>query len=318
MRYILSSVILLFTLQSYAQKITQRLDNSLTQTASLSRYTATLEKINGKWYREVFYYPESKIYVKGWYSDKECSIEDGEILRYYVNGQLSSKYTSINDKKEGLFLTYHDNGRTKDSAFLVNGHWKGITLTWDVDGKLIDSSNFDGNGNGGAVHWYDDGTIYSSGQWKNDTTKINRWTFYHRNGKIMATEDYEGGKKTSCNCYTDQGQELDKKLCEEKEANFKNESGEGAWMTFIMKNLNGNVPVKKKAPEGMYTVLIQFVVDKTGNIVDIKPLTKLGYGMEQEVVRVLKKSPDWIPARQYGRTVNAYRIQPVTFQVVKE
>lgn len=48
------------------------------------------------------------------------------------------------------------------------------------------------------------------------------------------------------------------------------------------------------------------------------PLTKYGYGMEQEVIRILKRSPKWIPAKQFGRAVSAYRIQPVTFQVTAE
>ena len=61
-----------------------------------------------------------------------------------------------------------------------------------------------------------------------------------------------------------------------------------------------------------------FVVDKEGNISDVRPLTKHGYGMEKEVVRVISKGPRWNPAVQDGRMVKAYRKQPITFQVVDE
>lgn len=94
--------------------------------------------------------------------------------------------------------------------------------------------------------------------------------------------------------------------------------GDKAWIRFLQLNLDAGVPAKKKAPVGVYTVVIQFVVDKDGNVSDIKPLTKHGYGMEEEVVKVLKKSSRWKPAVQDGRKVRAYRKQPVTFQVSEE
>jgi protein TonB len=40
--------------------------------------------------------------------------------------------------------------------------------------------------------------------------------------------------------------------------------------------------------------------------------------MEEEAMRVIKKGPNWTPAQQNGRFVNAYRRQPITFQVQEE
>jgi hypothetical protein len=37
--------------------------------------------------------------------------------------------------------------------------------------------------------------------------------------------------------------------------------------------------------------------------------------MEGEVVRLIKKGPQWKPASQGGRVVKAYRKQPVTFMI---
>lgn len=99
----------------------------------------------------------------------------------------------------------------------------------------------------------------------------------------------------------------------EIEASFK--GGESAWKKYLERNLNANAPGDNGAPEGTYTVYIQFVVSKDGTISDVKPLTNHGYGMENEAVRVIKKGPPWVPAIQHGRIVNAYRKQPLTFQV---
>ncbi len=97
----------------------------------------------------------------------------------------------------------------------------------------------------------------------------------------------------------------------ELEASFA--GGEPGWRNFLEKNLNPAVPVDNGAPCGKYLIVVQFVVDKEGRVSRIKPLTREGYGMEQEVVRIMNKSGLWNAAVQNGRKVNAYRKQPVTF-----
>ncbi len=94
--------------------------------------------------------------------------------------------------------------------------------------------------------------------------------------------------------------------------------GVQAWRSFLERTLNANIPVDNRAPSGSYTVIIQFVVNKNGEISDLKALTNHGYGMEKEVIRVLKKSPYWTPAMQNGKPVRAYRKQPVTFFISNE
>lgn len=105
------------------------------------------------------------------------------------------------------------------------------------------------------------------------------------------------------------------KIFDRVEAEASYPGGVNEWIRFLQKNLNAETPVNNNAPAGKFTVLVQFIVDKDGSISEIKPLTSLGYGMEQEVVRILKQSGKWTPAIQNGRPVKAYRKQPVTFQV---
>lgn len=95
------------------------------------------------------------------------------------------------------------------------------------------------------------------------------------------------------------------------EASFS--GGDNAWRNYLVRTLDAEIPNTHYVPPGTYTVIVQFVVDKTGAISDIKALTKHGYGMEEEVIRVITKGPKWAPAIQNGVTVKAYRKQPVTF-----
>lgn len=94
--------------------------------------------------------------------------------------------------------------------------------------------------------------------------------------------------------------------------------GDSKWRRYLETNCNGQVATDNGAPEGTYTTIIQFVVDKEGNISDVRPMTNHGYGMEEEAMRVIKKGPKWTPAIQNGRSVKAYRKQPITFQVLGE
>ncbi|MBN8667103.1 MAG: energy transducer TonB [Chitinophagales bacterium] len=102
----------------------------------------------------------------------------------------------------------------------------------------------------------------------------------------------------------------------EIEASFP--GGERAWANYLRKNLDPNVPVDNGAPAGTYTVTVQFIVDKQGNISDVRALSKHGFGMEDEAVKIIKKGPSWEPAVQNGRKVNAYRRQPITFVVEEQ
>lgn len=102
----------------------------------------------------------------------------------------------------------------------------------------------------------------------------------------------------------------------EIEASFP--GGDSKWRQYLERNANGQVATDNGAPEGTYTTVVQFVVDKEGNISDVRALTNHGYGMEEEAIRVIKKGPKWSPAVQNGRQVKAYRKQPITFRVESE
>jgi len=99
----------------------------------------------------------------------------------------------------------------------------------------------------------------------------------------------------------------------EIEASFP--GGDSKWKQYLERNCNGQIASDNGAPEGTYTTIVQFVVDKEGNISDVRALTNHGYGMEAEAMRVIKKGPQWKPAIQNGRQVKAYRKQPITFLV---
>ncbi|WP_008585261.1 energy transducer TonB [Niabella soli] len=101
----------------------------------------------------------------------------------------------------------------------------------------------------------------------------------------------------------------------EKDATYP--GGCQAWLDFLSSHVNADVPLLCGAKPGSYTVAIQFIVEPDGKVTHVKGLTHFGFGMEREVVRVIRKSKQWEPAMQNGRYVRAYRKQPMTFNIAE-
>ena len=74
------------------------------------------------------------------------------------------------------------------------------------------------------------------------------------------------------------------------------------------------------APAGNYTVRVQFIVDKEGNISNVSALDppKTCPSCGPEAVKVIKRGPKWEAAVQNGRNVIYQAIQHITFQVVDQ
>ena len=99
----------------------------------------------------------------------------------------------------------------------------------------------------------------------------------------------------------------------QKEAVFY--GGLEAWKRFLEQNLRSDVPTENGAAAGSYTVYVSFLVDKEGNISEVKAENDPGYGTAAEAVRVIRRGPKWIPAIQNGRNVIYRQKQSITFVV---
>lgn len=143
---------------------------------------------------------------------------------------------------------------------------------------------------------------------KNDESAINFYGDIAKNGVIVFEDArVENIKSDTLN--------PDNKIFEKVDVEASFPGGLPAWKQYLVRNLSGFNPAINGAPNGTYTVFIQFVVDKEGKISDVRSLTHYGYGMEEAAIRIIKKGPVWSPALLNGKKVKAYRKQPVTFVV---
>lgn len=88
--------------------------------------------------------------------------------------------------------------------------------------------------------------------------------------------------------------------------------GDSSWIQSLEKTLNQSIPYKNGAKAGKYIVSVLFVVDKEGNISDIRCINDpVGFGMEEQVLHAIKKKPKWLPSSQ-GVPVRPYRTSSST------
>lgn len=91
--------------------------------------------------------------------------------------------------------------------------------------------------------------------------------------------------------------------------------GADAWRRYLEKNLNANIPAKKGAPRGDYPVVLEFDVNKDGEISNITAQSKNGFGTEEEAIRIIRLGPKWVPAKKDGLSIASKVRQTITFRV---
>lgn len=91
--------------------------------------------------------------------------------------------------------------------------------------------------------------------------------------------------------------------------------GESKLYEFIRNNVVYPQFAMEEGIEGR--VMVQFVIEKDGRISNVKTVgNEIGYGLEREAIRVVKKMPKWKPAEQGGEKVRMKFTLPILFKVM--
>ena len=78
--------------------------------------------------------------------------------------------------------------------------------------------------------------------------------------------------------------------------------GMGAYQQYLRKNLQ--YPPAAKAARVSGKVFATFIIRSDGRLTDVQILKGLGYGCDEEAVRIVSAMPNWQPGQQSGRPVN--------------
>ena len=242
---------------------------------------------------------------------KPTSKENASYYTHFVKEDTLYKCTSYYAKSNQVYgkSTYADTLFSKGKA-------RGKMLLYYEGGSLKDSSLFSNNGilqyNYG---YYENGVLSLREINPTDCDKIiiDR---YYQNGELWVHEYFDtSSRKIIIQGYDETGK-LNPNFIYQKEALFPD--GKEGWKSYLQKNLNTCVPQSNGACVGNYKVIVDFKVDKAGNIIDVVTENDPGFGTKEEAIRVISSSPKWEPAIQYNKPVIYRAKQPITFNVTKK
>lgn len=89
--------------------------------------------------------------------------------------------------------------------------------------------------------------------------------------------------------------------------------GKSGLKRYFRKNYTYPQAARESGVEG--TVFIRFVVKEDGSISDIAVLKGLGFGCDDEAIRLVRKMPKWIPGEHNGKRVAVYKTMPIGFKL---
>lgn len=89
--------------------------------------------------------------------------------------------------------------------------------------------------------------------------------------------------------------------------------GQAALMQYLAKNIKYPTIAQENGTQGR--VIVQFVVNKDGSIVDAKVVRSVDPYLDKEALRVINTMPKWKPGMQRGKPVRVKFTVPVMFRL---
>ncbi len=264
--------------------------NPTTKAASV--FTGTGNPENGLIKFVCYHNQTNHVVIEAYFTDSVLSTYQGPYRSYFSNSKLESEGNYNNGLQEGIWKKWDSSGHLVDSTMYVHGvKIIASTFGYDEKGRLRSFDVFDIKNNKEQKFVYNDsGNVASEINFTGNTGIIR----YYREGKIKLDTVYSK---------------------EEIDASFP--GGERQWNLFIKLKIEQKID-KLTRDNRSGTCRVRFIVDKEGNVSNVEALTMKGSVLAEVVVNAIKSGPKWNPAMQYGRPVNAYREQPVTFTISEQ
>jgi len=267
--------------------------------------------------------------VKDYYSDKESY----KIYDYFKSGVLQMAGASkFKDRlqKEGPFVYYYENGNKESMESYINGSQTGKQYNWYQNGQKKSEREFfvdintrlpsyriiqfwDINGNQKIIDGigeYETKTdnFYETGKMTNGL-KHGIWEGNIKSLNINYKENYENG--TLLFGVTTDSQNIKYEYTSESTM-----PGPKKGLKHFYQFFGANFKISKEAR--IYNVTgnmtLNFNIEGDGSIAEIKVTNGLGYGLDEEAIRVIKSYKGWEPAKSRGIGYKVQYYLPITIK----
>ena len=232
-------------------------------------------------------YGQDRIYIDQ-YGDKT------KLKSNAVAYRLTSRDSTVNEGK--IVREYYLSGKLKSECHLAAEQNEKLKTKKDV--------------------W--EGTFrmwYESGQLKRDIdyhkNKIDgHLTTYWENGKVKRHELFQEDKSVEGKCYDENGLETTYYPFY-KMPGFR--GGVNGLLEFISKNMKYCVDAQEAGIQGK--VVVQFVIDKKGQVNNINIKQSLYRSLDFEAQRIVSILPRWIPCETDGEVTTVWYALPINFHL---
>lgn len=230
-----------------------------------------------------------------------------------------------NGLQQGIFKEYHsDNGRLKSIGYYGDNkpldRWKYYFSDGQLDEVVeyrndttfvIESYDVDGdtlifNGEGVIRVLHENGIPGDSGRYLGGL-KEGDWVGYYVTGHRYYKERYESGKLIFGMSLSPQGETYYYEKTEQQAVS----ADPVKYKQYLAGQMRYPEQAKAKGIEGV--VLVNAYIDEAGEIRYAYSINRLGFGMEEEAVRLVKEGPRFLPASKRGQSVEDEVIIEVAF-----
>ncbi|RZM12569.1 MAG: energy transducer TonB [Pedobacter sp.] len=173
--------------------------------------------------------------------------------------------------------------------------------------SLVASCNDDKSGNNSSTGSNDANTDTSSAMSSNaPATGDNTAAAKKKTGKASATMNADDANAKM---------EMDKQgYYNRAEVAPAYSGGQTALEDYINSNIEYPQNAIDNSVEGV--VNVQFAVDEKGNVSNVSTVgPKVGYGLEEEAIRVVSKMPKWTPGTVKKKNVKVWRTLPINYRL---
>jgi len=217
--------------------------------------------------------------------------KEGEwvVNNYYLSGELQMIGTYKSKKykeRQGLFKYYYKNGKLKSEGTYENDKRNGNWTSWEQTGGIHKKGKYVKGEFNGIINWYYEGYLCS-------------------------VEKYQSGEMIKYTFYDKEGNKLPENIEYEQKPEYP--GGIDNLLHYIKESVKYPIEAKSHNIEGK--VLVEFVINRQGKIINVKAKNEVNKLLENEAIRVIQNMQNWKPGKQRNIPVNVKYTIPVSFNL---
>lgn len=202
--------------------------------------------------------------------------------------------------------------RKKRTVFIIS-----MTLALTLSLYLFLENPFS---NSSQIRVIDNFKIPSHHKAHNKPEEEMRWIVEDENGlvdslseNIDTPENSISGNEIELKLFPYQGNQAKENTLSSVEKMPRFMGGQNALEAFLKNHLEYPTKALENNIEGK--VIIQFVVSDNGALTDFDVVHELGFGCDEEALRIAESMPAWIPGEEGGIPVPVIYTMPITFEI---